>query len=302
MIEVAAMPDSYRVKTVAPEWPREREDMGSKRKFWYTDNEGRDWLFKIPTSRTGEHWAEKIAAEIAATLRIAHARVELAQFDGQCGSTTESFTCNRRISMYHGNQLLAEIVNGYDPEKTFQNSSHTLENIWLTLDVIFCEESNQAKGIVAEYVVLDALIGNTDRHHENWALLHRQVEDRWMWSVAPSYDHASSLGRELLDKDRNKRLADQGIGRYSESRKARGGIYWSKNDRRAPGPLELVRRSCRRYPSLFTPALRKLEKLCDDTMTDVVNRVPEDWMAPSSRMFALELMRYNISELRKLRS
>lgn len=288
--------------TVAQEWAHEREDMGSKSKFWCTDNYGRRWLFKFPRPETGEHWAEKIAAEIAAALRIAHAKVELAQFDRQRGSATESFARSRPQLLYHGNQLLARIFYDYDPEKIFQNSSHTLGNIWLALDRFFRGKSSRAKEIFVEYLVLDALIGNTDRHHENWALLRRRVANRWVWVVAPSYDHASSLGRELSDEARNNWIADKRIGRYSESKKARGGIYWSEKDRRAPNPLELVRRAHACYRPLFATALGKLEKLRGDTMKDIVSRVPEDWMTPSSRMFALELMRYNMSELRKLRS
>ena len=290
--------------------------MGSKPKFWYTDDDGQRWLFKYPTAKTGEHWAEKIAAEVAAAIGINHARVELALFEERRGSATESFAVvedsdmiasldtaesidgHRPRSLYHGNQLLARIFGDYDPEKRFRNSRHTLENIWLALDRFFDGISHRSKKTIAEYVVLDAVIGNTDRHHENWALLGGRVAKRWVWIVAPSYDHASSLGREISDDRRDKLLADKRVSYYSE--RARGGIYWSKNDRRAPGPLELVRRSFNRYPALFTPTLKQLEKLCNNTMTDVVNRVPEDWMTPSSRMFALELMRYNMSELRKL--
>lgn len=40
----------------------------------------------------------------------------------------------------------------------------------------------------AGLLVFDALVGNTDRHHENWAI----VEDTGL--LAPSFDHGASLG------------------------------------------------------------------------------------------------------------
>lgn len=45
---------------VDPNWMREDEEMGSKRKFWYrpAGDQPRRWLFKYPKSGTGEHWAE----------------------------------------------------------------------------------------------------------------------------------------------------------------------------------------------------------------------------------------------------
>ena len=294
------MVDSYPVLTVAPAWDLKDEQMGSKDKFWYTDDDGRYWLFKIPRPETGEHWAEKIAAEIAAALHVTHARVELAQFDGQRGSAAESFAGGDLGNLYHGNQLLAGVFSDYDPDKVFKNSSHTLENIWLALDEFFGEMSNRQKETVAEYIVLDALIGNTDRHHQNWALLRRRVGNEWGWSVAPSYDHASSLGRELSDQKRDLRLADEAIGDYSEGKRVRGGIYWSETERRAPSPLELARRAHKQYPTLFAPALKKLERLGDDIMREIVNRIPDDWMTSSSRAFALASMRHNMTKLREL--
>lgn len=73
---------------VKSEWERESEDMGSKRKFWYNNQDSGKWLFKYPRGDSGEHWAEKIAAEVAGILGIDHAIVELAVFEGSMGSTT----------------------------------------------------------------------------------------------------------------------------------------------------------------------------------------------------------------------
>jgi hypothetical protein len=53
------------------------------------------------------------------------------------------------------------------------------------------------------YLVLDALVGNVDRHLENWAVIATGGERR----LAPSFDHASSLGFQLDDRDRSARLA-----------------------------------------------------------------------------------------------
>ena len=259
------------------------------------------WLFKYPQVDTGQHWAEKIAAEVAVILRIYHARVELAEFEGVRGSVTESFARGGR-SLYHGNQVLETIVRDYDPEKWFRQSNHTLENIWNAMDKIFLEPENarQAKFSLADYVVLDALIGNTDRHHENWGVLRRRVGDRWKGFVAPSFDHASSLGRELLDQRRDRLLAEDRVGAYAE--RARGAIYWSEDDRRAPSPLDLVRRGAIRYPDLFRPALSKLANLSQDSIIDLVDRMPPCWMTPTAKAFVCALVRYNLKELGRLGS
>ena len=65
------MLESYRILEVEPEPafdPEGIESLGGKVKFWFQISEDRgvtDWLFKYPRPDTGEHWAEKIAAEVA---------------------------------------------------------------------------------------------------------------------------------------------------------------------------------------------------------------------------------------------
>ena len=82
--------------------------------------------------------------------------------------------------------------------------------------------------------------------------------------------------------------------------KGHGAIYWSEDGRHGPSPLELARRAARRYPDLFRPALAKLEGLDESAMNDLVDRVPACWMTPSSREFAVALMRYGIEQLKGL--
>jgi hypothetical protein len=182
----------------------EPEALGTKQKFWYrqSDKEPR-WLFKYPQQNTGQHWAEKIAAEIADSMGILHAKVELTLFQGERGSATESFARDGR-ELWHGNQILAGKLFGYDSEQRFRHSEHTLEHIFQALDGTFSSDDarRRAKLAIADYLVLDAIIGNTDRRHENRAILRKRVGDRWQGIVAPTFDHASSLGRELLDPTR----------------------------------------------------------------------------------------------------
>lgn len=122
--------------------------------------------------------------------------------------------------------------------------------------------------------------------------------------VAPSFDHASSLGRELRDegmgKSRQRILAEGRIGQYAE--KAPGAIYWEPTDPRGVSPLELVRRAYQKYPETFDNALQLLDKLDKEGLRGIVDRVPVGWMSETSRSFAVELMCYNLQQLRKIAS
>ena len=307
------MSDKYRVIEVRKEWQSSEEEMGSKTKFWYCNpsHPHRHWLFKYPQENTGQHWAEKIAAEIAAILDIDHARVELATANDIRGSVTESFAVDG-WELYHGNQLLKKSIFNYDPDLRFRQSSHTLSNIWQVMENLFLsgevetfedvalsnETTTHAKSLITEFIVLDALIANTDRHHENWGILRRFIGDDWEGHVAPSFDHASSLGRELLDSHRARLIAERRVGNYVE--KGRGGIYYSELDRRGPSPLELVRRAAQDYRNLLQPALSKLRRIDSGVLAEVIDRVPENWMSEAARAFALALMCYTHRQLEEL--
>ena len=274
--------------------------MGTREKFWYSKpDDETNWLFKYPRSNAGEHWAEKIAAEVASAVGVRHAKVELAEFQDTRGSVAESFARGGRV-LYHGNQMLELTVDDYELQEKFRESSHTLENIWKVIDSVFVESkaAKRMKLFIAEYLVLDALIGNTDRHHENWGIIRRRAGDGWRGFVAPSYDHASSLGRELLDERRDILLTENRVGDYAE--KGRGAIYWSEEEQRGPSPLELVRRAAPTYPDLFRPAILKLARIDEKAFRQIVNRIPSDWMTSSARKFAIALMRYNYEKLREI--
>lgn len=293
----------YPILELQPKWVLEPEAMGSKEKFRYRAGEGPDWLFKYPQPNTGQHWSEKIAAEVADALDILHARVELAVFQGARGSATESFTREGR-ELDHGNQVLAGHVLGYDPGKQFRQSDHTLENIFLALGRVFQapEATRRAKEQLADYLVLDALIGNTDRHHENWGILRKRTKSGWLRMLAPTFDHGSSLGRELVDdsagKCRRRLLAESRLAQYVE--KAPGAIFWQATDKRGISPLELVRRAAGLHPDLLAPALSRLENLNRTKLHLIVARVPEDWMSALARDFALKLMYYALDQLKKI--
>ena len=287
------MPEPYPITRIQPGWLPVREHMGTKRKFWYHDpRDQTDWLFKYPRPNTGEHWAEKIAAEVAARLGIPCARVELAADDGHRGSTSQSFLSGSE-ELVHGNQLLKWTLERYDPDLRFGQSHHSLGNIWRCLDRLFVEAdaAEVAKRTFAEYLVLDAVIGNTDRHHENWGLVRERHGDGWVGRLAPSFDHASSLGRELLDGKRTGRLEAESVDAYVV--RGRGAIYFDADQERAPGPLELVRHTLPTLLPYIARPLRRLATLRDSHVLEIVHRIPGHWMSRPARDFAATLIRHS---------
>ena len=156
---------------------------------------------------------------------------------------------------------------------------------------------------LAEYFIFDAVIGNVDRHHENWGVLRKRVPGKWLGRLAPTFDHASSLGRELLDtggKRSRKRYLEVGIDKYTE--KARGAIFIAERDARAPSPLELVRWCVKQadYRQFFEKVSTRLDLLDSETVEEIIGKVPATWMTSTARDFALALVCYNRDQLREI--
>ena len=292
---------TYPIISIPPTERRDIEQLGSKAKFWVMLG-GQLWLFKEARENTGEDWAEKVAAQLAKLVGFDAADVELAEFSGTRGCVCKSFIdLKQGEGLVHGNEILAGHVTGYDREKRFKQSDHTLGNIVTAMQSVF--EGKNADSVLARlarYVVFDALIGNTDRHHENWGLkLSFDAEKKTqLVSVAPSFDHASSLGRELRDEARADILARNGVAKYIAG--GRGGIFISVDDKHGANPLELARLGAERYPDHFRGALASLSTLQTATIRTIIDQLPAERASNAAKDFAYAVVCHSLDQLLKI--
>ena len=153
------------------------------------------------------------------------------------------------------------------------------------------------------YLVLDALVGNTDRHHENWGVIGRDqpIGKNLILRLPPSYDHASSLGRELQDDKRLEKLKrPNAISSYVL--KGRSPIYWSENDRRGLSPIEFVRRASKVDGKGFKFWLRKVLTLDMREVRAIFGMFPDGWISEAAIEFALQFIHCSRRILREIES
>ena len=286
----------------------ELENVGSKEKFWYTREDRRRWLFKTNRPNTGEDWAEKVAAELCALLGLPHATYELAEWNNKRGviSLRMGWWGERLVL---GNELLAGHVLGYtrlQDERFYRNPQYTLD---LTLKTL----SDPEIGILVDpawtlpagvqtaseaflgFLLLDAWIGNTDRHDKNWGVLERPTDQGWRRYLAPTFDHASSLGRELLETERNDRLTTRDQNRTVEAylRRARSGFFHREGDRRTMHPVDAFRLAAEAQPEAAQAWLDKLADVREDDVQALFARIPASRISPVGTEFALNVLTLN---------
>lgn len=287
------------------------EQLGTKEKFWfeYTDGEvSKLILFKYSRKNTGEHWSEKVAAELCQLLEIPHTYYDLATCGGRIGVITPNITPSGS-RMVMGNEVLHTLDGGEYPspigsEEIVRVREHTVTRVLGCLDSgILPPETScdiqklNAGDVFCGYLMLDTLISNQDRHHENWAIfIDGETTDRYL---CPSYDHAASLGRELLDEERIERLSTNDNNRKVEAfvLKARSELFRGKTERKPMLTLDAFLFSVSRRGQAKAHWLQKLQGLTMDKIEAVFSDIPAEIISEPARKFAMQMVLENRKRL-----
>jgi len=146
---------------------------------------------------------------------------------------------------------------------------------------------------MAGYLLLDVLIGNQDRHEENWGLLVHGGEI----SLAPTFDHASSLGRNETDLVMERKLAEKhaahGMAGYCA--KAKSQLYERSGRRFSTlGAFHAYAHHCKDQANFW---LAQLERVNEISFRLLLNEVPSTHISAVAREFAIQLLIENRKRL-----
>lgn len=288
------MKDSFKVIEIAEDQPEVPETLGTKEKFWIR-HDGSRKLLKFGREGTGEDWAEKVACELAELLGVPHAHYDLARCRGRtCVLSTTIVPEDGRLIL--GNEIIASVGREYDGARAYHQREHTVSRVLAALRVHATSPVAETWHQFLGYLLLDAWIGNTDRHHENWALIIRK--DREV-ELAPTFDHASSMGRELTDADRVRRLrtSDARIAPAAFAKKARSALYEDPGDKRPLSPIEAFRSAARAQRRSGFYWLERISSISDAQVSGILERIPASFITPEAREFAFAVLGANKAAL-----
>jgi hypothetical protein len=298
---------AYSVIEVPLDAPTQLEQLGTKGKFWYRAGNGSRTLFKEGRPGTGENWAEKVSCEIAHLLGLPHAHYDLAVCNGRHGVSTPSMVPDEgRLIL--GNELLAWSFELYDPVAAYRAGQHTFRRVVAVLrnpeirtplGWVCPADVSGAVGVFTGYLLLDALVGNQDRHHENWGLIYTQDSGL---SLAPTFDHASSLGRNETDAARLERLRTHDVGHSVAhyAARARSALYETPTDKKAMSTLEAFVSALKVAPEAGRYWLKQLSSIDPEGFSDVLAKIPGDWMSLTALNFAHAMLVTNRNRLLEL--
>jgi len=282
--------------------------LGSRRpKFWIEHPETRErWLFKFRQHPgDGDDWAEKASAEIAELLGVPHATVELATHGGEPGPISLDLTLGGgRGDLVLGNDLLVEADPAY-PRHGRRVAEHTLDRVFRTLEEesILLPESTRrvpdlqtAADVFVGFLLLDALVANQDRHHQNWGILDRRTRDGGRErELAASFDHASTLGRNLTDEERQDRLRTRDAGYTVEAfvRRTKSALFASTGGQKPLTLLEAFAEADRRCPRAGAYWRSRLSGLDESVLDGALDRLPLERCGPIALSFVKRMLECN---------
>jgi hypothetical protein len=190
---------------------------------------------------------------------------------------------------------------GYDGTLRFHQTRYTLT---AALEVLGNPQLQAPLGIADIYramtaceifvgnLLFDTLVGNTDRHHENWGVVDVGT---FTFHLAPSFDHASSLGRDLTDQNRRERLntSDRRASVKAYAERGRSAFFGTNPKGRTLTGREMVESLVQVAPRPARIWAEKLVNLDQSSLERIFEQVPREVMSENAVQFAIRLIADN---------
>ena len=219
----------------------------------------RRYLFKLSDKRfPDQFWAEIIAYRISLLLGVdvppAFAAVHRGR--GECGALIEWFFTDGERSFVSGGNRLQHLHPDYDRRRGTHHNFKLVRRA--------CINAARTSGLSTDWadywgkaIVFDALIGNTDRHQDNWGFLSWIAENgQATEQLTPLFDNGTSLGMER-HVEHVSSWDDERCRTYL--RKGCHHMKWAQGDETRCGHMELVERFLKEEPyKALKPVLQTL--------------------------------------------
>lgn len=115
-----------------------------------------------------EFWNEIIAYQLGKNLGLDVLRYDAAVFEGEIGCLSPKMINSHGEQLIELGRFMTAINSNFLPENTQTRSHYTFQLLTETLDYF---DLSKYLPFIFQTLIFDAIIGNTDRHQENWAFI-----------------------------------------------------------------------------------------------------------------------------------
>ncbi len=265
------------------------EGSGRSEKLWLKSPNGQIGLFKFPktntdgNSETTEHVSEHLAYKIGEKLGVSTAIVEIGKYNNRIGSMSY-FVCEPNENLQEG----IGFISGKYPKFNAETMLDEENNRYYCLEHIL---NSVPKGVPnkiwIEMMLFDFLIGNTDRHQSNWALLFKvtfgdKVELRLR--QCPLYDNGSSLC-SFVNKEQVEAFLGNDKVRFEAlvDTKSLSMIRVDGTRKKRPTHREVIKYLIETYPVARDIARGFLENLDEKTYQTLIDEYSDEIISEQKR-------------------
>lgn len=263
------------------------EGSGRSEKIWLQNPDtGQIGLFKFKKDvSTTDHVSECIAYEIAQLLEVPCAKFELGMYHGREGSMSYNIIENADQILVEGIYFIMLMYPEYNPEEFIDITTEHRYSIEMIKKAV--EQFVSIEGLL-KMLMFDYLIGNSDRHQNNWAILIENDKKQW----SPLYDNSSSLCayiseekiEEYFGKDKNrwKALVDT---------KSRSLIRCTVSDEKRPTHLDVLKYLRENYFEETCDFAKKIVTLMtEERVYAILNLYSEEELSSNKKRLILKYL------------
>jgi hypothetical protein len=233
----------------------------------------RRYLYKRSVRRyPDQFWGEIVAYQIGCLLDL-EVPPAFAAFDpqkGDCAALIEWFYEDGKASYTPGGNFMQLMMPNYDRKRgTQHNFRHTLK---------FCQALTKKLGGLqdpvtywAETFLFDALIGNTDRHQDNWGYLF--IPDKSgvvRANLTPLFDNGTSLGHERFTDD-VENWTTEDFNRYVN--KGTHHMKLLETDSSRPGHVDMLRSIITAHPQVADGLRKRVNNFSVDSLEVILRKL-----------------------------
>jgi hypothetical protein len=234
---------------------------------------GHKYLFKAAKGwQSQQLWSEILAYELARSLKLTVPPC----FAALDSKTNEMGVLLEFFYGYPKDQTPPRFIHGSDLLQRAYTTLHEYDRKsgrphWFSFNVGLCRALHIADSALwwAKTFAFDALIGNTDRHPENWGVLFRLFGSKGLSAeMAPIFDNGTSLAYEIGEEKLKGGWSPQRIAQYLSRGTHHCGL--SGSDRKGCSHLELCVHFRAKLPAT-SAAIRSVIQLGDSDIDEALN-------------------------------
>jgi hypothetical protein len=274
------------------------EGSGRSEKVWLQNPDSEEiGLFKYAkTKKTTDNFSECIAYKLAMLLDFPCAQYEIGNYKGRLGSMSYNIKKEPGAIINEGIKYIYLLYPNFNVDTLIDQESGSYYSIEMIEDVL-----KQHWYLFQDFIgimVFDFLIGNSDRHQSNWAIIEYHDELK----LSPLYDNSSSLCAYLAEGDIDSYIGKDKLRWESLiDNKSKSRIRIKKIDEKAPTHIQVIEYLLKNYYDEASVYINKIfSKLNEETINNILNFYIEDGLSEKRRFLIQKFLLAKINLLKEL--